>query len=60
LLLNFNYNLTHHRRPALRWQDMHAVSDLRETRPLWYGWLTIFAPPRRLPDDLSQLDKTYF
>ncbi|MBN3825504.1 fatty acid desaturase [Burkholderia sp. Ac-20384] len=60
LLLNFNYNLTHHRRPALRWQDMHAVSDLRETRPLWYGWLTIFAPPRRLPDDLAQLDKTYF
>ncbi|MGS0893829.1 fatty acid desaturase [Burkholderia stagnalis] len=60
LLLNFNYNLTHHRRPALRWQDMHAASDPRETRPLWYGWLMIFAPPRRLPDDLAQLDKTYF
>ncbi|WP_043284695.1 fatty acid desaturase [Paraburkholderia oxyphila] len=60
LLLNFNYNLTHHRQPATRWQDMHEASDLRETRPLWYGWLAIFAPPRRLPDDLSQLRKTYF
>ncbi|CAB3809102.1 hypothetical protein LMG28688_06922 [Paraburkholderia caffeinitolerans] len=60
LFLNFNYNLTHHRQPATRWQDMHGVSDLRETRPLWYGWLAIFAPPRRLPDDLSQLRKTYF
>lgn len=60
LFLNFNYNLTHHRQPALRWQHLHAASDPRETRPLWYGWLTIFLPPRRLPDDLSQLDKTYF
>ncbi|WP_321884777.1 fatty acid desaturase family protein [Paraburkholderia bannensis] len=60
LFLNFNYNLTHHRQPAMRWQDMHAASDPRETRPLWYGWITVFAPPRRLPDDLSTLDKTYF
>lgn len=60
LLLNFNYNLTHHRQPALRWQQMHAASEPRETRPFWYGWLGIFLPPRRLPEDLSQLDKTYF
>ncbi len=60
LFLNFNYNLTHHRQPALRWQQMHAASDPRETRPLWWGWLGIFLPPRRLPADLSQLDKTYF
>jgi fatty acid desaturase len=60
LFLNFNYNLTHHRQPAMRWQDMHVASNPQETRPLWYGWLTVFAPPRRLPDDLSTLDKTYF
>ncbi|MGF7190067.1 fatty acid desaturase [Robbsia andropogonis] len=60
LLLNFNYNLTHHRHPALRWQQLHLASDPGETRPIWYSWLSIFLPPRRLPDDLSQLDKTYF
>ncbi|MGF6244205.1 fatty acid desaturase [Paraburkholderia sp. GAS38] len=58
--LNFNYNLTHHRRPGLRWQQLHAASNAAETRPLWFGWLQIFLPPRRLPADLSQLDKTYF
>ncbi|MBN3815386.1 fatty acid desaturase [Paraburkholderia sp. Se-20369] len=59
-LLNFNYNLTHHRHPSLRWQELHARSDPGETRPLWYGWLHVFEPPRRLPSDLAQLDKTYF
>jgi fatty acid desaturase len=59
-LLNFNYNLTHHRHSAMHWQQMHAASNQKETRPLWYGWLQVFLPPQRLPDDLSQLDKTYF
>ncbi|MFL9884993.1 fatty acid desaturase [Paraburkholderia agricolaris] len=58
--LNFNYNLTHHRRPNLRWQQLHAASNASETRPLWFGWLQIFLPPQRLPDDLSRLEKTYF
>ncbi|BBP68921.1 hypothetical protein PHLH6_09250 [Pseudomonas sp. Seg1] len=58
--LNFNYNLTHHRHSAMHWQQMHEASNLKETRPLWYGWLLVFLPPQRLPDDLTQLDKTYF
>lgn len=58
--LNFNYNLTHHRLPALRWQQLHTASNAAETRPLWFGWLQIFLPPQQLPDDLTQLDKTYF
>lgn len=58
--LNFNYNLTHHRHSAMHWQQMHEASNLKETRPLWYGWLQVFLPPQRLPDDLTQLDKTYF
>lgn len=58
--LNFNYNLTHHRQPRLRWQQLHAASNASETRPLWFGLLQIFLPPQRLPDDLAQLDKTYF
>ncbi|WP_420211664.1 fatty acid desaturase family protein [Burkholderia aenigmatica] len=58
--LNFNYNLTHHRHPSLRWQELHTCSDAAETRPLWYGWLHVFEAPRRLPSDLTQLDKTYF
>ncbi|MFJ2686727.1 fatty acid desaturase family protein [Pseudomonas sp. NPDC087342] len=58
--LNFNYNLTHHRQSGLHWQQMHRASNLRETRPLWFGWLQVFLPPQRLPSDLTQLDKTYF
>lgn len=58
--LNFNYNLTHHRQSGLHWQQMHRASNLKETRPLWFGWLQVFLPPQRLPDDLTQLDKTYF
>lgn len=58
--LNFNYNLTHHRHSEMHWQHMHAASNLKETRPLWFGWLQVFMPPQRLPEDLSQLDKTYF
>lgn len=58
--LNFNYNLTHHRHSQMHWQHMHAASNPKETRPLWFGWLQVFMPPQRLPDDLTQLDKTYF
>ena len=60
LFLNFNYNLTHHRQPSLRWQQLHAASDISETRPLWFGWLQVFLPPQQLPEDLAVLDKTYF
>jgi fatty acid desaturase len=59
LFLNFNYNLTHHRQPALRWQYMHAATDLELTRPFWRTWLAILRPPRPLPDERS-LVKTYF
>ncbi|MCK0542189.1 hypothetical protein JTE78_04935 [Pseudomonas syringae pv. aptata] len=58
--LNFNYNLTHHRHSQMHWQHMYAASNPKETRPLWFGWLQVFMPPQRLPDDLTQLDKTYF
>lgn len=59
LFLNFNYNLTHHRQPELRWQLMHRVTNLQETRPLWYNWLSILLPPRPLPPP-GTLVKTYF
>lgn len=59
LFLNFNYNLTHHRNPALRWQLIRANTDLSETRPLWYAWITILKPPRALPAD-RVIEKTYF
>lgn len=58
--LNFNYNLTHHRHSEMHWQEMHSASNLEETRPLWFGWLQVFLPPQRLPEDLTQLEKTYF
>jgi fatty acid desaturase len=60
LLLNFNYNLTHHRRPSLPWQELHAHSDLKETQPIWRRYLLVFRPPVRFPDDQSVLDKRYF
>lgn len=59
LFLNFNYNLTHHRNPSVRWQRMHAVTNLNETRPLWYAWLMILKPPRPLPVD-GVIEKSYF
>ena len=59
LFLNFNYNLTHHRDPGMRWQHMHAATDLRLTRPFWQSWLAILKPPRPLPDERT-LAKTYF
>jgi len=59
LFLNFNYNLTHHRDPSLRWQQMHAVTDLRFTRPFWYAWLGILKPPMPMPAD-RVIQKTHF
>lgn len=58
--LNFNYNLTHHRSPSTPWQELCAVSNQRETQPLWYRWLLGLRPPVRFPDDTSGLEKTYF
>ena len=60
LFLNFNYNLTHHRRPSLPWQELYSHSDQKETQPLWYRYLLTFRPPVRLPKDLSVLAKRYF
>ncbi len=59
LFLNFNYNLTHHRDPGLRWQYMHDVTNLRETRPLWFSWLAILKPPAPMPKD-RVIEKSYF
>jgi fatty acid desaturase len=60
LFLNFNYNLTHHRHPAMPWQELHQRSNLRETQPLWYRYVLMFRPPITLPKDLSVLEKRYF
>jgi fatty acid desaturase len=60
LFLNFNYNLTHHRRPSLPWQELHARSNLEETQPIWYRYLRIFRPPVPFPEDVSTLEKRYF
>jgi fatty acid desaturase len=60
LFLNFNYNLTHHRHPAMPWQELHRQSDRRETQPLWYRYALVFRPPVPLPEDLSVLEKRYF
>lgn len=59
LFLNFNYNLTHHRDSSIRWQNLHAASNLRETRPFWRGWLAILLPPQPMPPD-RLITKTYF
>jgi len=59
LFLNFNYNLTHHRDPTLRWQRMHAATDLKLTRPFWRTWLAILKPPVPIPADRT-ITKTYF
>jgi fatty acid desaturase len=60
LFLNFNYNLTHHRRPSVPWQELQARSDPKETQPIWYRYPLIFRPPVPFPKDLSVLDKRYF
>lgn len=58
--LNFNYNLTHHRRPYLPWQELPAATEVRETQPLWYRWVRMVRPPVRFPGDLAELEKRYF
>lgn len=60
LFLNFNYNLTHHRKPTLPWQELYAKSNQEETQPLWYRYLGIFLPPQPMPRDVSSIRKTYF
>ncbi len=58
--LNFNCNLTHHRRPDLPWQELYAATNQQETQPLWYRYLLMWLPPTRYPSDRSYLEKTYF
>jgi fatty acid desaturase len=60
LFLNFNYNLTHHRRPSLPWQELRSRSNFEETQPLWYRYVLAFRPPVPFPEDLSLLEKRYF
>jgi len=58
--LNFNCNLTHHRRPDLPWQELYEHSDQAETQPLWYRYLLMWLPPTPYPEDQAYLEKTYF
>ena len=60
LWLNFNCNLTHHRLPALPWQELPAHTDWSQTQPLWYRYLLMWLPPVPFPDDFSALEKRYF
>ena len=60
LFLNFNYNLSHHRDPAMPWQELYRRSSPGETRPLWFNYLRIFKAPEPLPGDPAGLRKTYF
>ena len=60
LFLNFNYNLTHHRHPAMPWQELYRKSNQTETQPLWYRYLLVFRPPVFFPKDVSKLEKRYF
>lgn len=60
LFLNFNYNLSHHRKPAAPWQDLHGFVDQRQTQPLWWRYLGVFRPPEPMPHDTAHLTKVYF
>jgi fatty acid desaturase len=60
LWLSFNFNLTHHRRPDLPWQELGDHTDRAQTQPLWWRWLLQWLPPVRFPDDTKHLEKTYF
>ncbi len=60
LMLNFCYNLSHHRQPRRPWQELPSISRPGETQPLWYRYLGIFRPPVALPQDLRVLEKRYF
>jgi fatty acid desaturase len=60
LFLNFNYNLTHHRHPDMPWQEMHKITNLAETQPIWARYIGVVKPPEPLPADISSIQKTYF
>lgn len=60
LFLNFNYNLTHHREPFRRWQELFRVSNQKETQPLWFRYFGIFKWPTPMPENPSSIQKTYF
>ncbi|MDP2310006.1 MAG: fatty acid desaturase [Pseudomonadota bacterium] len=60
LWLNFNCNLTHHRHPALPWQELPAHTDWKESQPLWYRYGLMWRPPVPFPDEYSSLEKRYF
>jgi len=60
LFLNFNFNLTHHRHPNLRWQKVYAKVNLKETQPLWYRYVLVFQCPEPMPSDPSSIRKSYF
>ncbi|MDP2311606.1 MAG: fatty acid desaturase [Pseudomonadota bacterium] len=60
LWLNFNCNLTHHRHPALPWQELPAKTDWKESQPLWYRYGLMWLPPVPFPEDRSGLEKRYF
>jgi fatty acid desaturase len=61
LMLNFNCNLTHHRRPHLPWQALYDETDQSETQPIWYRWLLVLVPPEPFPDEPERvLAKHYF
>ncbi len=60
LFLNFNYNLTHHRHPAMPWQELYGNSDPLETQPLWYRYLLVFRLPVPFPENFTSLEKRYF
>lgn len=60
LILNFNYNLTHHRHPGLPWQELPSHTDVKETQPFWYRVVQMFLPPRRYPPPPHHLEKRYF
>ena len=63
LWLNFNCNLTHHRHPALPWQELPARTDWAETQPMWYRYALMWLPPVPFPADpgtAPSLEKRYF
>ena len=60
LMLNFNYNLTHHRHPGLPWQALHRQTDLTETQPLSARYFGVFRPPEPMPADPASIRKVYF
>ncbi|MGE0311990.1 MAG: fatty acid desaturase [Lautropia sp.] len=60
LMLNFNYNLSHHRHPGAPWQRLHALTDLAQTQPILARYLAVFRPPEPMPADPASIRKVYF